>query len=265
MQTRREIIKSGLGLAGIIAAGKAPAALVRSLIAARAALTGGAKLSAKSYVKNGLVAMWDGIENAGWGVHDAAATVWKDLIGSCDGTGYNVSWDDNCAIFNGTSSRIDLASRAPFLSSDLQADFVISLSTPYQASTVFNAGGYGGYARCATISTSAQKIVTSTSGNSSQVPRNLWAISLQGRAFSIAYNSSDSVAAFEDGVASSKSGTGAVDDNSSVAHLGARQTSAGYGQYFRGRIYCLRLYSRALTAAEIAANYAIDKARFNLP
>ena len=30
-------------------------------------------------------------------------------------------------------------------------------------------------------------------------------------------------------------------------------------------IYSLRLYSRALTAAEIAANYAIDKERFNLP
>ena len=44
MQTRREIIKSGLGLAGIIAAGKAQAALVRSLIAARAALTGWKKL-----------------------------------------------------------------------------------------------------------------------------------------------------------------------------------------------------------------------------
>jgi hypothetical protein len=31
------------------------------------------------------------------------------------------------------------------------------------------------------------------------------------------------------------------------------------------RIYCTRIYSRALTSAEIAANYAIDKARFNLP
>ena len=44
MKTRREIIKSGLGLAGIIAAGKAPAALIRSLVAARAAMTGWKKL-----------------------------------------------------------------------------------------------------------------------------------------------------------------------------------------------------------------------------
>ena len=30
------------------------------------------------------------------------------------------------------------------------------------------------------------------------------------------------------------------------------------------RVYCCRIYNRALTAGEIAANYAIDKARFNL-
>lgn len=38
--------------------------------------------TAKSYIQDGLIAMWDGIENAGWGVHDPNATVWKDLVGS---------------------------------------------------------------------------------------------------------------------------------------------------------------------------------------
>jgi hypothetical protein len=34
----------------------------------------------------------------------------------------------------------------------------------------------------------------------------------------------------------------------------------------RDTTFCaVRLYSRALTADEIAANYAVDKARFNLP
>lgn len=32
----------------------------------------------------------------------------------------------------------------------------------------------------------------------------------------------------------------------------------------RGKVYAVRMYSRALTAAEVAANYAVDKARFNL-
>lgn len=40
--------------------------------------------TAKDYVQDGLVAMWDGIENAGWGVHDSNATVWKDLVSEVD-------------------------------------------------------------------------------------------------------------------------------------------------------------------------------------
>ena len=34
---------------------------------------------------------------------------------------------------------------------------------------------------------------------------------------------------------------------------------------FLGNIYSVRAYSRALTASEIAHNYAVDKTRFNLP
>ena len=38
--------------------------------------------TARDYVQTGLIAMWDGIENAGGGVHDASATRWlMDLDG----------------------------------------------------------------------------------------------------------------------------------------------------------------------------------------
>lgn len=37
-----------------------------------------------SYVQNGLIAQWDGIDNAGTGTHDPTATTWKDLAGSND-------------------------------------------------------------------------------------------------------------------------------------------------------------------------------------
>lgn len=36
------------------------------------------------YVTDGLIAMWDGEWNAGPGIHDPQASVWKDLIGDCD-------------------------------------------------------------------------------------------------------------------------------------------------------------------------------------
>ena len=40
--------------------------------------------SSRDYVQNGLVAQWDGVENAGRGVHKDNARTWKDLVGSSD-------------------------------------------------------------------------------------------------------------------------------------------------------------------------------------
>ena len=47
----------------------------------RTPIKGEARCSARDYVQDGLIAMWDGIENAGWGIHDPNATTWIDLIG----------------------------------------------------------------------------------------------------------------------------------------------------------------------------------------
>ena len=38
--------------------------------------------TSQSYVQNGLVAQWDGIENIGVGQHDDAAKFWADLTGN---------------------------------------------------------------------------------------------------------------------------------------------------------------------------------------
>ena len=82
MNTRRNFVRGLSGLGAIVATGHAPA-IVKSMIAARGTMLGGEKApTAKSYVQDGLIAMWDGIENAGWGTHDASATVWKDLAGN---------------------------------------------------------------------------------------------------------------------------------------------------------------------------------------
>ena len=58
------------------------------LVAASAALTThGEGVNAFSYIQKGLVACYDGVENAGAGVHDANAATWVDLTGhGNDGT-----------------------------------------------------------------------------------------------------------------------------------------------------------------------------------
>ena len=49
-----------------------------------------------SYVADGLVAQWDGIDNAGRGLHDAATTTWKDLASTNDFTCADLSFTDTC-------------------------------------------------------------------------------------------------------------------------------------------------------------------------
>ena len=80
MNTRREIVKAGVGLAAIIAAGKAPASVVKSMIGMRNLMIAGGGGWQNPYVTDGLVAMWDGEWNAGPGAHDASSQYISSLI-----------------------------------------------------------------------------------------------------------------------------------------------------------------------------------------
>ena len=57
--------------------------------------------------------------------------------------------------------------------------------------------------------------------------------------------------------------TGAYNDYWSPVGVSIGGTSSG--RAILGDVYALRFYERALSDSEIAANYAIDKERFNLP
>jgi hypothetical protein len=91
------------------------------LIGARNAAWGGKRgLSAKDYVQDGLIAMWDGIENAGWGKHSDNPTMWTDLtgngydlVGNADGS---VVFNPNCVSFEGGGVEKTLYHLAPGMS-----------------------------------------------------------------------------------------------------------------------------------------------------
>lgn len=60
-------------------------------------------------------------------------------------------------------------------------------------------------------------------------------------------------------------GTWKSTDYSDFASIGCLNLNGSDVYPFSGRIHIIRVYSRTLTAAEIAYNYEIDKSRFNLP
>ena len=262
MNTRKEFIREGFGLAAILAAQTAPAILVRSMVAARNGIAAAKRLSAKSYVQDGLVAMWDGIENAGWGVHDASATVWTALVGGINATksGGTLAWSDDAAVFDvGTYLTVN----SLFGSLQTLTLEVCHNAMPYTGSR------YGALFSC---------VEAGGFGIQQNAENNLWRLHVGNPAGG--YYSGSTILATDTKQTLAMSVGESITTFKDATQIytipdvtGIRYGSYRYCQIGRdvgdqgsiiGPIYSIRLYSRALTAAEIAANNAIDKERFNL-
>ena len=214
-----------------------------------------------SYVQDGLIAQWDGIDNEGTGVHNPSATVWKDLKGNRDLTLQgNGTWRRGLAFYTSGPGAV-CASAAPkyltievlckvangsarilFWSGNDRARYVLfdhNLTSPYCR------GYFDGSAKSETVKTPYTRVKRG-------MPVSLVAT----------YDNADNVThIFHDGIER----TYDVMANTWVAGhtgivLGDRKTSSNYP--WTGEIYSIRLYDRVLTPEEIVRNYQIDVKRF---
>jgi hypothetical protein len=207
--------------------------------------------TARSYVNDGLIAMWDGIENAGWGVHDSAATMWRDLIGSADiaiTSGVPWTWTTNSFASNNTTQYGVVAQTAAGTPGD-----------PICAEVCFNE-----FRR-----TTSYSFVVRFKGKFCLTTGNRICIGQGYPLFQAITTGAHTVSACPTTPAVYDNGAQLPQITGSDGWYEQNRLQIGYSgnsNYpFWGEIFSIRLYSRALTAAEIAANYAIDKARFNLP
>lgn len=230
----------------------------------------GAPAWANPYITDGLVAMWDGEWNAGGGVHDATATTWKDIAGA-DTTGANDliiasdnTWGEKCL------NKINLTQASAYNSTPITGvktfEFVIGIDNPSSTSWAYPI----------------------TLGAHFNEPENriiqLWARgvnTIQGRfgqdGFSLPEmtNTIPTILAVQFTYGSDNLANLCMVNGTQRAPVARRDQAGGfsggvnlvYNASYQNnqRYYVIRVYNRALTAAEIAANYAIDKARFNLP
>ena len=252
-------------------------------IAAHHSMIGGNKIpTAKDYVQDGLIAMWDGIENAGFGVHDASATMWKDLCGSNDLSNPHASaWDSDGYVFDATYSFYSTTANInPLISNAWTAECIYRIDAAmnnYQC--VFGSrmsGVYGIYGlnmwgmyQCGSGNNSSNNDAFDTSKTAQLIPLT---VKDSVHSMTLGFSGGNSYFLGDSGVivATSTSsrtpgaalgymiGRGWCQNTSSLAN-------ADGSRVFKGKVFTHRIYSRALTAAEIAANYAVDKARFNLP
>ena len=85
--------------------GKTSTFAVAAMVAATVTTAAKASpFSTSAYVQDGLVACWDGIGNAGAGVHADNVAVWKDVIGGYEFVLTNVTVGANCMTFAATTS-----------------------------------------------------------------------------------------------------------------------------------------------------------------
>lgn len=229
------------------------------------------------YVTDGLVAMWDGEWNVAGGIHDPNATVWSDLTGNLADFALTEhgTWGENFLQMDGAGAAAVCDKVFPY-AGILTVECVVRTTTAVAGATVFNlspgylTNGYYYMTRELSWGTNASGAGYTMCGINklNNVSRVCYVAQPGGDlAFSGCYANGGPIctAMTVNGVAQTSTtlNHGAA-ANTSAATIGAR-APALTSLCSAGRLYTLRLYSRILTAAEIAANNAINRERFNLP
>jgi len=202
------------------------------------------------YITDGLVAMWDGEWNAGGGVHDPTAMTWKDIVGNRMLNIGSNSFGDNCL----------LATESLGASSDDRIDLYT-----------------GTIELVCEANPTTSSVFVLLGGNSFQYAMGMYYNANTGRigvcnpqkSFSFDVSTDRHCAYSYDGTNPNAYVNGlptSIFDGGSRSYGTIKIGGAGGRTVsLNGKVFCTRVYSRALSAAEIAANYAVDKERFNLP
>lgn len=208
-----------------------------------------------TYVQNGLIAHWDGIDNTGTGVHDQEATVWKDLspAGKYDLTITSKGlWGTDHLVVNGCSATY--GAKGPEV---LTVEFLLRHTTlPGKSGILFDAG----HKNRVWVSSAAgtRYYFASTTTRCLDLPYDAMA----DHAISVAYSKVGSVGqVLLDGVDATSAGTVASDTNTGGGFMiGDRAESAAYP--WLGNVYAVRVYSRTLSEQEMRANQTVDAIRY---
>lgn len=204
--------------------------------------------TARDYVQAGLIHMWDGIENAGWGVHDGTAQTWTDLVGS-----------------NHITAPTTLAWGEEHLQARAMHTNAISLSFVFYEIVVRRiANGYF-------LTNGNNNVLVGYYATNKFIVTN----GAQGTSWPQLHPDAVPLNAIRTISHSPKDSSYHARVNGSVGQAGATEWFSNYRSDFQiaartansncanTDFFCIRLYSRVLTDAEISANYAVDAARFN--
>lgn len=220
--------------------------------------------STSSYVQDGLVACWDGIENAGAGVHLSDTTVWKDIKGGREFVLTNATVGDDRITFEGNANSFGVLSAGDTVSTFVAtkngtmeivyASRVAPSGYQVLLQSSANAGIAFGF-------TDSRSLLPHTSSGSSSPANSKYTFETgtATNSVSITYNNGMPVYVMANGAAAPSAGVDHWWNPVDETYIGVR---ANKSSFFPGSIYCIRLYNRKLTDAEIISNRSIDQLRF---
>lgn len=210
-----------------------------------------------SYITDGLVMWLDGEYNSTNGTHATSLTTWVDQ------TGNGWDWTNRGGATVSTKSIVFSGGDTSNFNGSAVPQNVVMMELVYKVAN--NGGGVvlAGFGRTSigniSIASATGKLSFHTSTGSGESTNTAFEIGYDDTIHSV--NS----AGYVDGEAYTTT-TSAADWQYANPSVGYYRGSTGSQiQYkYTGEIYCIRLYSRVLTAAEIAHNFAIDAERFGI-
>lgn len=218
-------------------------------------------ISTFGYVQDGLMCHLDAIDNAGRGVHNSSATMWKDLSGVAGDFGVTngvATWTDNslyktragCMALNTVkcASMATLEAAVSRLNS-ISGDTVIPFY--YSTDRYF----------CIRDASSLRKIwfQNGNSRASSSLPDEATIAAVYASPVAVFQNGA------EEATSSDYNTWSANDRPANSMSVGGRSISWSSGDTttYGYHVHALRMYNRALTAEELRRNYEVDSIRFH--
>lgn len=225
----------------------------RQFLAARTGAWAKSGYTARDYVQDGLLYQYDGIENDGYGVHNPNAQWMTELV---SGIKTNFLSTDRQIVGDNHIELIGIGTVAHLRQDNAVMAFEIVCSDVFCPNRNFAPLYYAASGRNRVVSIVRNgvgfcghiKTVANISGIAS-VSANYTTTNGGDGNFIANVNC-------EDAILSSRGDTWQSNSNNYFGGTG--------GYYAAGKIYSIRAYDHNLTTSEIAANYAVDKARFDL-
>ena len=236
-------------------------------------------LTALSYVQDGLVALYDGIENAGVGQHSENTTTWVNLAGDAalDGTCTNLlAWGENGWSVSGNCQPVRVVGMADVLKQAIfSIEFACTPGTPRATGNNVGRmcyfGQYNGNAKSVNIERMKDGNLRfyRTGGTNGNPPTYAWGSTgtdymTAGRFSSATYTvfTNQCLLYVKGDMKESKTNQDfSPVHETSPSIIGGELSRAEFA--FSGTYHAFRLYNRVLTADEIKLNAMIDDARFN--